>query len=479
MARNNEERMGREKISRLLLQFSLPAIAAVLTQGVYNLVARLFVGREIGHLALAGVQVAFPLMLIQFGLFVLICGGATALVSIRLGEDRKEDANRIFANGLTMVILMGLVMPVTALPNINWIMDVFATSENIAPYAKEYLQVILAGSPLMAVNTYFSFLARGEGNPKRSMQISLISTLSNIVMTFLFIVVFDMGVKGAALATVLASVLGLLWGVQYFSGHERVLILHVKNLLPRLIIVRNIVTLGFSSCIGTFATGIQSGILIRQIQLHGGDIGAASVGIMFGVISIFIMPIFGLSDAVQPIVGYNYGAGKLHRVRQTLTTALTAGIVYALCATIIIEVFADFFVGLFAPGDLELQTSAAWGLRLASWAMCFAAVQIMVPRYLQAIGKALEATILGLTRQVLFFIPLVFILPAFLGLTGAWLTISIADFGAGIVCGIRVFGVIKKRSRADAANPRQISAQQETVLQLPEQNIDDPEETEI
>lgn len=472
MTRNNEERMGREKISRLLFQFSLPAIAAVLTQGVYNLVARLFVGREIGSLALAGVQVAFPLMLIQFGLFVLICGGATALVSIRLGEDRKDDASRIFANGLTLVILMGLVMPITALPNIDWIMDVFATSENIAPYAKEYLQVILVGSPLMAVNTYFSFLARSEGNPKRSMQISLISTISNIVMTFLFIVVFDMGVKSAAMATVLASVLGLLWGVQYFSGHERVLVLHIKNLLPRIIIVRNIVTLGFSSCIGTFATGIQSGILIRQIQLHGGDIGAASVGIMFGVVSIFIMPIFGLSDAVQPIVGYNYGAGKLQRVRQTLTIALTVGIIYGLCATAVIELFAGAFAGLFAPGDPELQASAAWAMRVASWAMAFASVQIMVPRYLQAIGKALEATLLGLTRQILFFIPLVFILPYFFGLTGAWLTISIADFGSGIVCGARVFRVIRKRSKADAT--KQIDIRQENVPLLLEQNANDP-----
>lgn len=455
MANQNEKRLGHEKISRLLISFSIPAIAAVLTQGIYNLVARLFVGREIGALALAGVQVSFPIMLIQFGLFVLICGGATALVSIRLGENRKEDADRIFANGLTMIILMGLLVPMLALPNIDRILDIFATSDNVAPYARDYLQIILAGTPIMAVNTYFSFLARGEGNPKRSMQISLISALSNILMTFLFIVVFDMGVKGAGLATVFASVLGLTWGVQYFLGRKRILELHVRNLLPNLLIARSIVALGFSSCIGTFATGIQSGILIRQIQIYGGDLGAASVGIMFGITSIFIMPIFGLSDAVQPIAGYNYGAGQLQRVRQTLTLALTSGVIYGLCCVAILETFAGFFAGMFAPGNMELTGVAAHGIRLASWAIAFAAIQIMVPRYLQAIGKALEATVLGLTRQILFFIPLVFILPYFFGLNGAWLTISIADFGAGIICGIRVFGVIRKRSKIPTPKPDQ------------------------
>lgn len=449
--KTSEERLGREKISRLLISFSIPAIAAVLTQGIYNLVARLFVGREVGALALAGVQVSFPLMLIQFGLFALICGGATALISIRLGEQRKDAADKIFGNGFVMALLIGLVMPLAALPNLDHILDIFATSENVAPYAAEYLGTILLGSPIMALGTYFTFVTRGEGNPQRSMQISLISALSNILMTFLFIMVFKTGVMGAALASILASTLGTLWGLQYFFISKRkVLTLKLKNLLLSPIIMRSILALGFSSCIGTFATGIQSGILIRQIQLHGGDMGAAAIGIMFGIISIAIMPNFGLADAVQPIVGYNYGAGKLQRVRQTLQLGLAAGFIYALCASIILWILAGPLTAAFVPDDPQLQISAAHGLRLSSWGLALASIQILVPRYLQAIGKALEATLLGLSRQILFFIPLVFVLPYFFGLNGAWLTISCADFGAGIVCGLRVLTVLRKRNRSDA-----------------------------
>lgn len=455
--KNTEERLGFEKISRLLISFSVPAIAAVLTHGIYNLVARLFVGREVGAFALAGVQVSFPLMLIQFGLFALICGGSTALISIRLGEHRKDAADRIFGNGLVMALLMGLVMPLAALPNLNRILDLFATSANVAPYAAEYLSTILLGSPIMALSTYFTFTSRGEGNPQRSMQISLTSALSNILMTYLFLVVFDMGIKGAALASILASTFGALWGAQYFFlSARKTLTLKLKNLILSPIIVRSIITLGFSSCIATFATGLQSGILIRQIQLHGSDMGAASVGIMFGIISIAIMPNFGLADAVQPIVGYNYGAGKLQRVRQTLRLGLLVGFVYAVCATILLWALSGPMTAVFVPDDPELQKMAAHALRLSSWALAFASVQILVPRYLQAIGKALEATLLGLSRQILFFIPLVFILPYFLGLNGAWLTISIADFGSGIVCGIRVLTVTRKRSRADAAKQKNI-----------------------
>lgn len=462
----SEERLGREKISRLLISFSIPAIAAVLTQGIYNLVARLFVGRAVDSLALAGIQVAFPLMLIQFGLFALICGGATALISIRLGEQRKDAADRIFGNGLVMVILIGLVMPLTALPNLYQILAIFATSENVAPYAAEYLGLILLGSPIMAVSTYFTFVTRGEGNPQRSMQISLISALSNILMTFLFIMVFKMGVMGAALSTILASSLGTLWGLHYFFLSKRkVLTLKLKNLLLSPVIIRSILALGFSSCIGTFATGIQSGILIRQVQLHGSDMGAAAMGIMFGIISIAIMPLFGLADAIQPIVGYNYGAGKLQRVRQTLQQGLTVGFIFGLCASMILWILARPLTAVFVPEEPQLQTLAAHGLRMASWALALASIQILVPRYLQAIGKALEATLLGLSRQILFFIPLIFILPYFLGLNGAWLTIACADFGAGIVCGLRVMLVLRKRIRREPIQPAEA-----TLPPPPEQN---------
>lgn len=465
--KNPKEHLGTEKISKLLIVFSIPAIAAVLTHGIYNLAARLFVGREVGALALAGVQVSFPLMLIQFGLFALICGGSTALISIRLGEQHIDAANRIFGNGLILALLIGLIMPLAVIPNLNFILDLFATSANVAPYAIEYLELILLGSPIMALSTYFTFVSRGEGNPQRSMQISLISALSNIFMTYLFLAVFDMGIKGAALAPILASTFGALWGAQYFFlSKVKMLSLKLRNLILAPVIVRSIVTLGFSSCIATFATGLQSGILIRQIQIHGGDMGATSIGIMFGILSIAIMPNFGLADAIQPIVGYNYGAGKLQRVRKALRLGLAAGFIYALCASILLWVLAEPMTAAFVPDSPELQAMSANALRLSSFALAFASIQILVPRYLQAIGKALEATLLGLTRQILFFIPLVFILPWLFGLNGAWLTISIADLGSGIVCGLRVLTVTRKRAIADAARQ-----QIETMPPPPEQHL--------
>jgi putative MATE family efflux protein len=430
-----EERheLGTSSIPALIWKFSLPSIVGMLVSALYNVVDRVFIGQSVGPLGIAGATIVFPLMMIQVALSTLIGLGATALISINLGKRDRETAERVLGNGFALIIAVAVSASILGLLFLDPLLKLFGASEAVLPYARDYSSVILAGTIFQVLALGVNNFIRGEGNPRRAMGSMLIGAVLNAILCPVFLFVFHMGMRGAGIATILSQAVSAIWVMSYYLSGRSVLKLRVANLRPRRDIVPSILALGSAPFAVNLAVSLVNGIMNNQLQRYGGDLAVSAMGVVFALVSLFVFIAFGINGGVQPIIGYNYGADRPDRVRQAALFAIGAATAAFTLGFAAVELFPRALVAPFAGKSAELADMSAAALARVLLCMPLIGFQIVASGYFQAVGKPKHSMLLSLSRSVLFLIPLLYIMPAFAGLTGLWFAPATADFLAAAV----------------------------------------------
>lgn len=434
-------------IGRLLWEFSLPAIIGMLVMGLYIITDRIFVGQGVGAIALAAVTVAQPIMTLMMAFGMLIGIGATALASIRLGERKIQEVERIAGNAAMLLIVLPSLIAVIYYSFSEPILKMLGASQEVLPFARDYMHIYMLSAIPGALSPGLNNFIRAQGNPRFSMITQIIGAVVNIILNYFFIFHFGLGIKGSALATVLAQTISMFWVLGFFMHGKSTVKLKFKNFKPEFSLITKILAIGFAPFGMQFATSIQQTILNQTLKFYGGDLALSAVGIIMSSALLFFMPIIGISQGAQPIIGYNYGAKLYPRVLETVRKAVFFASLFALFGFIVIRLFAVSIVGLFSAGDPALTQLAAHALVTFFTLLPIIGFQVIGANYFQAIGKPIQSTILSLSRQVLFFIPLLFILPQFWGIEGVWRTAPIADILSVSLTGSVLFFELRKMSK--------------------------------
>lgn len=435
--------LGEEKISILLWRFSLPAIVGMVINALYNVVDSIFVGHGVGEIGLAAVTIAFPIMTLLMGFGMLVGVGAAAVVSLRIGQHQQPEAEKILGNAFTLAAILSVTLSVILLFYLDPILIMLGAEVTVLPYARDFTRIILLGSIVMYIGFGLNSIVRAEGNPKMAMLTVLISAGLNILLNPLFIFVFKLGISGSALATVVSQGVSAIWVLAYFAGNTSLLKLRLSNLVLDKDIVKSIFQIGMSPFLMQIAASAVTVLFNYSLLAYGGELAVASIGIINRIAMLMLMPIFGLSQGIQPIIGYNYGAKNYARVTESLKIAIYVATIFATVGFFFVQIFDEQIIMLFNENP-ELIRIGAQGMRLQLCMLPVIGFQIIGANYFQAVGKAGYAIVLSLSRQVIILIPLLFILPGLLGLNGAWLASPIADLASALLTGLFLFKEIRK-----------------------------------
>ena len=439
--------LGTEKISKLLKQYAIPAIIAMTASSLYNLVDSIFIGHGVGAYAIAGLAITFPLMNLGAAFGSLVGVGASSLISMLLGERNYGMAQKVFGNVITLNLLIGLIYTIVVLLFLDPILIFFGGSEQTLPYAREYMVIILWGN--MITHMYFGLNAilRAAGFPKRAMYATIFTVVLNTVLDPVFIYVFDMGISGAAIATVLSQFIALCMQLKWFSNKNDVL--HFKkgiyNLIPR--ISKDILAIGASPFLMNVAACFIVILINSGLKKYSGDLAIGAYGIINRVAFIFVMIVMGLNQGMQPIVGYNYGAKKFDRVHKTLVTTILLATGVTTFGFLIAELFPKLFIVMFTT-ESELIDIAEKGMRIIFMFFPIVGFQMVTTNFFQSVGMAGKSIFLSLSRQLIFLAPCLVILPIFFDVTGIWMSMAVADALASIIAAFMLTNQIKQFKRA-------------------------------
>jgi putative MATE family efflux protein len=423
---DNSRELGERPIASLLLRFSIPAVVGMLVQALYNVVDRIFIGNGVGPLALAGVAVSFPLMLIAIAFAVLISIGATSLISISLGEGRRDRAETALGNGFVLLLAAAVATSVLGLLFLEPLLRVFGASDEVLPYAVDFMRIVLPAQIFGNISFGVNNFVRGEGNPRRAMTTMLLGAGANFVLNPLFIFVLHMGIRGSALATVVSQALSSAWVLSYYASGRSALALRARNCrLDRGIVLR-ILSIGAVPFSMQMAASLLNAALNNQLVAYGGDLAVSARGIIYTVDVLVFMVVVGINQGSQPIIGFNHGAGKPARVRQAFALSLVAATTVALLVWVATRLAPHAIVAVFGRDDPALSDLAARGLTLTFLLLPAVGIQMPVGNYFMAVGRPGRAVVLTLSRQLLV-IPAAFVLPRFFGLDGVFAAMPAAD----------------------------------------------------
>jgi len=430
------------------MKFSIPAIVGMLVNALYNIVDRIFIGhiKGVGKLALSGVTVTFPIALIVMAFAMLVGIGTAALISIKLGQQKKEEAEHILGNAFTLIIIISLIVTVLGLIFLEPMLLRFGASSETLPYAKEYIRIILIGAIFQNIGFGLNNVIRAEGNPRIAMFTMLIGGILNTILDPIFIFVFHMGTEGAAIATVISQAVNTIWVLSYFFSENSVLKIRYKNLKLDIKVIKSIFAIGMSPFSMQIAASIVTIISNRSLVKYGGDMDLGAMGVIMSISMMVLMPIFGINQGCQPIIGYNYGAKKYDRVKQALKSAILFATIITITGALIIQLFPRQLISIFNK-DPELIAKGIHGIRIYLFMLPIIGFQIVSSNYFQAIGKAKISIFLSLSRQVIILIPLLLILPRFFELNGVWASGPSSDAIASIITAIFLFVEIKHLNR--------------------------------
>lgn len=438
--------MTKEKTYKLLFKFSLPAIVGLLVNAAYNIIDSIFVGQGVGELALAGVSVTFPLITTYMAFVMLVGMGATSLISIRLGEQKSEEAEEIMANSFILFLIIGFFLTFLGLAYLEPILIFFGASAEVLPLASDYTKIILSGSTFLALGTGMNNFIRAEGNPKTAMFTMLIGAVTNIILDYLFIFIFNLGIKGAAAATVISYAVNSIWVMHYFLSGKSQLKLKKEHFKLKTPLVKTILMVGFPTFVLQVTASLQQLILNKSLAFYGGDMALASIGIIMSITAILVMPAMGISQGAQPIVGYNHGAKRYDRVKEVLTLSILSATGIVSIGFLISKVWPVQIVTIFNTNP-ELIDMTVYGMGIFFKFLPLIGMQMISASYFQAVGKPRQATLLSLSRQVLIFIPVLIILPKYYGLEGVWYSGPLSDLGAFVITSLWLWFEIRQLSK--------------------------------
>ncbi|MBF7096375.1 MATE family efflux transporter [Alkalibacter mobilis] len=450
---NQENQLGVEKIHKLLIKFSVPAMVGMIVNSLYNVVDRIFIGNapDLGANGLAGITIAFPIMIILMSMGILYGMGGATLFSLKMGEGNRAVAEKALGNSLAMLVLTGLVLVTTGQIFLRPILLAFGASETVLPYAVEYMRIIFIGSVFQTGSMGMNNFIRADGNPKVAMITMFFGAGVNIILDPIFIYGFKLGMAGAALATIIAQAMAFAWVMAYFLGKRSNVKIKRENLKPDPKLVRHIIVLGIPAASLQFANSFLNVILNKGLLLYGGDIAVSAMGIINSLKMLLLLPIIGLRQGLQPIVGFNYGAKKYLRVKKAANLGVTAATAISTFSFIITRLFPEQLIGFFNQ-DPQLLEFGVKALNYWFLFMPLIGIQIIGSSYFQAIGKAKIAMFLTLTRQVILLIPALLIFPIFWRMDGILYSTPFADLVSFIVTVIWFILAMKSLETAENEN---------------------------
>ena len=446
----NVKELEFESIPKLMWKYFLPAFAGVIINSLYNIVDRIYIGQGVGSLALAGLSAIFPIMIIMMAFGMMVGMGAGVRISLNLGKKDFDRAEKVLGNSFVLMIIVSVLITAIGFAISDPLLKFFGINSETYGYAKEYLNIILAGAVFNVVGYALNNLIRSEGSAKIAMVSMLLSAGVNIILDWLFIMKMGLGVKGAAYATVISQIVLCIWVIAHFKSSRSVIRLHFRNMVLKRDIIWYIITIGFAPFSMQLASSAVFGIYNIQLVKHGNDLAVGALGVIMSVAMLIVMTILAINMAIQPIIGFNYGAKIYKRVKHTLLIAIGAATLFSILGFVVSQLFPEQIIMLFNDDDKELLEIGVQGLKLFLLALPLVGFQIIIGNYYQSIGKAGLASLLSLLRQVIILIPCLFILPDLMGLRGVWLSTPIADTIAGLITLYFVFNEIKKINRAIA-----------------------------
>lgn len=441
--------LGTESIGKLLMQYAVPAIIAMTASSLYNMIDSIFIGHGVGTMALSALALTFPLMNLGAAFGALVGVGAATLISVKLGQKDYDTAQRVLGNVFVLNILLGLAFTVIVFPFLNPILYFFGGSDETVEYARQFMEIILLGNVVTHLYLGLNAVLRASGHPKQAMYATIATVAINTILAPIFIFMFDWGIRGAAIATVSAQVIALLWQLKQFNNANE--LLHFRRGIFRLKrkIVFDSLAIGMSPFLMNLAACLIVILINQGLKKYGGDLAIGAFGIVNRLVFIVVMIVMGLNQGMQPIAGYNFGAKLYDRVNKVLKLT----IIYATCVTTF-----GFLVGMLAPNlvvgiftsDAELTELSATGLRITVMFFPIIGFQMVTSNFFQSIGMAGKAIFLSLTRQMLILLPCLLILPHFFGVAGVWYSMPVSDLLASLIALVMLVYQFRKFKTAAA-----------------------------
>ena len=444
--------LGTKPVGKLLAQYALPAIVAMTASSLYNMIDSIFIGQGVGPLAISGLAITFPLMNLSAAFGAAVGIGSSTCISVKLGQKDYKMAENIFGNSFTLNLIVGVAFGLVTLLMLDPILYFFGASENTIPYARDYMLVILAGNVVSQTFLGMNAVLRAASKPRQAMAATILTVVLNIVLAPIFIWPLGMGIQGAALATILSQLVALLWQIKLFSNQDE--ILHFQRGIYKLkgAIVKNIASIGMSP----FAMNVCACVVVIFINAglsrYGGDLAVGAYGIASKVSFIFVMVTIGLNQGMLPIAGYNYGAQRFDRLIRVLKLAMVTATAITATGFVIAEFFPYQCARLFTT-DKTLIDMAVEGIRIHMLAFPIVGCQMVITNFFQCIGKAKISIFLSLSRQMLFLLPLLVVLPPVMKVDGVWTAMPISDTVAAVVAFIMMAKYMRKfKSQMQAGN---------------------------
>ncbi len=418
--------LGTKDIGKLLMQYAIPSIIATTASALYSITDSIFIGHGVGALAISGLAITFPLMNLSAALGTMVGVGASALLSMRLGQKDYDSANKIVGNVFLLILILGVLFTIPVLIFLRPILYFFGASDETMPYAYDFMQIIVSGT--IITHLYFSLNAviRASGEPMKAMQATIMTVVVNAVLNPLFIFVFGWGMRGSAIATIISQVVVLMWQLHFFRQKDNFLTISRSNLRIDRKIALDSITIGMSPFLMNAVSSVIVIIINQGLLEYGGDLAVGAFGIVNRVAMLFVMIVFGLNQGMQPIAGYNYGAKLYDRVLEVLKKSVVFATIVMTIGFLVAELFPQSIVSIFTNNQ-ELIAKSTTGLRIVFIFYPLIGFQIVVSTFFQSIGKAGKAIFLSLTRQVIFLIPFLLILPKYFGINGVWVAMPASD----------------------------------------------------
>lgn len=446
----NENMLATAPIGKLLIKYSIPAIIGMIVNALYNVVDRMFIGHlpEVGSLAITGVGLTMPIMTIILAFGMLIGIGAASNISIKLGQGKRKEAEKIIGNVITLSLIIGVTLSILGIIFGNNILNLFGASENTLYYAKSYIYIILGGTTFSILAFSLNNTIRVDGNPKLAATIMVVGCLTNIILDAVFIFKFNLGIQGAALATVISQIITTVWALEYYISGKSNLKFRKSSLKLDKKLIGVIFAIGLSPFMMQIAASLVQVIANNSLKIYGGDLAIGAMATISSVNLLFLMPVFGIDQGSQPIIGFNYGAKQYDRAHKAVKLSMMAATAILTVSAIVIQIFPETIIGMFNK-DPELMSISTRGVRIYLLMLPIIGIAISGSDYILAIGKAKLAMSLSILRQIIVLIPIMIILPKFLGLDGVWIAQPISDIIATIITALIVIREMRSIKKLD------------------------------
>ena len=426
MNNENQSVLDDARLGRLLLRLSLPAFFGMFVITLYSVVDTIFIGHYVGPLGIAGLSIVFPLQMLSMGTGQMMGMGGASLISRLIGAHNASRAEHALGNAVTSVIALSAVIMIAGLADIDFWLRLMGSSETILPYAKDYMSIILSGLVFPTFAMALNSLVRAEGNARAAMRGMIIGAVSNIILDAIFIIPLEMGIRGAALATVIAQMISAGYFISYYASGKSFLRIHSRNLILEWDVLKAILAIGIASLARTLAGSLSILFVNRTLVAYGGDLAVSAFGIINRIMMFAIMPGIVIGQGLQPILGFNYGAKHYDRALKAIKIAIAAATTCCVGVFLVFYFVPEPFIRIFTTDSelIALGSYVAKRVFLVLYLIGFIMVGSLV---FQSIGKAIQSFVTAISRPFMFLIPLIFILPQFLRLDGVWLAFPIAD----------------------------------------------------